>query len=233
MTSEGECRLILFDVDGTLIQSGGAGHRSLERAFLALFGVVGGMEDVSPQGRTDVSIVREMFQRRLARGPTVEELDAFFRLYLEVLEEEVPRSPGYRVMPGVVPLLERLSGRPDVILGLGTGNIERGARLKLARADLNRFFSFGGFGDEGVDRPEIIRRGIRRGWALLDGAPRRARPYVVGDTGRDVGAGRAAGAVTVGVATGAESAEELARSRPDHLLADLADWESFSRAIGL
>ena len=146
---------------------------------------------------------------------------------------EVERSATYRVLPGVPELLTLLAARGDCLLGLGTGNIETGARIKLARADLNRFFAFGGFGSDAEDRTEVLRRGVARGeaWRAGRAADGPAQVVVIGDTHLDVESGRALGARTVAVATGGESTAALAEAGPDLLLADLTDPQAFLRIL--
>ena len=226
-------RILLFDLDGTLVLTGGAGVRALDRVFQDLYGLKGAGRGVPFRGRTDLRIIRDIVERKLRRPMAAEEAAAICDRYLPYLEEEVERSPTYRVLPGVPALLTRLAAREDCLLGLGTGNLEAAARIKLARADLNRFFPFGGFGSDAEDRVEVLRRAVARGEArrAQSGADGPARVFVIGDTHLDVESGRALGARTVAVATGAGSAEALKRAGPDHLLADLTDPETFLRIL--
>ncbi|MEE9275080.1 MAG: HAD hydrolase-like protein [bacterium] len=216
--------ILLFDVDGTLLLSGGAGGRALEEAFEALFGAAGAMEGVRAHGRTDALICADMFRNGLGREGTEEEIRRLLDRYLERLPGAVAESADYRLLPGIPEVLDALGEREDVALGLGTGNIERGARIKLERGELNRYFPFGGFGSDAADRAGLIEAGFRRG----EERSRERSPgaeivrWVVGDTRLDVEAGRAAGARVVAVATGGDSLEELARAGPDHLFPDFA-----------
>ncbi len=220
-------RLLLFDIDGTLILSGGAGIRSVNRAFLRLFGVRDAMERCRPDGKTDPAIFREVARQTIGRDLSVEETTAVTDAYLEALENEVRTSPGYRVMPGVPELLEVLAPRAHLVLGLATGNLERGARLKLDRADLNRYFPTGGFGSDDEDRTALVCEAIRRG-ARVASAPLCPKDVVIiGDTPHDIEAARGAGARCVAVATGSTSAEDLGRHRPDAVLLDLTDPRTF------
>jgi len=214
-------RAFLFDVDGTLVKSGGAGSRSLDRAFAQIYGRPGAMRNVRPHGRTDFSICREAFARNLGRHEVDRiEIERVLDAYIPILEEEVARSPTYQVIPGVPTLLEELARRGD-ILGLATGNIERGARIKIGRGGLNHFFEFGGFGDDGEDRTLMVRAARERALARLSPAPPPEPVYVVGDTVRDVEAAHAAGCVAVAVATGWENEETLRESGPEFLLLSL------------
>ncbi|MEK6712189.1 MAG: HAD family hydrolase [Nitrospinota bacterium] len=215
--------LILFDVDGTLLLSGGAGARALDDAFRDLFGQPGAMRKVRPHGKTDPAICQEMFRAHLGREGTAEELARLMARYLELLPGCVTASRNFHLMPGIPGALEALAARADVVLGLGTGNFERGARIKLERGGLNGYFPFGGYGDDSQDRVALLEAGFRRGEERLrrrhPGA--RAARWVVGDTWRDVQAGRACGARVIAVATGGDTLHGLAGAAPDHLFADL------------
>ena len=221
--------VLLFDIDGTILLSGGAGRKALDDSFEALWGVPGAMGAESPHGKTDFLICQEMFRDHLGREGTSEECERLLEGYAGTLASEVAGSERYEVMPGVPELLEALDGRPDVMLGLGTGNIETGARIKLDRADLNRYFPFGGFGSDAPDRAGLIEAGFRRG----ETRARSERPgaeivrWVVGDTWRDVEAARACGARVAAVATGGDTLEALEKTKPDFLYSDLSDIGRF------
>ncbi len=225
-------RILLFDLDGTLVLTGGAGVRALDRAFQNLYGLQEAGRGVPFHGRTDLRIIRDIVERKLHRPMGADEAVAICDRYLPYLEEEVQRSAAYRILPGVPALLTLLAARGDCLVGLGTGNVEAGARIKLARGDLNRFFPFGGFGSDAEDRVELLRRAVARGEARRGpGADGPAQVVVIGDTHLDVESGRALGARTVAVATGGESAAALEQARPDVLLADLSDAEAFLRIL--
>jgi phosphoglycolate phosphatase len=217
--------ILLFDIDGTLIHGGGAGKRALVRAFERVYGRSDWLE-FPLGGMTDLLIVRQALERGGRQGDPVEPV---LERYVELLREEIPASPRYETCPGVVPLLERLSGvarRDDtaarVALGLGTGNIEAGARIKLERLDLNRYFAFGGFGSDHAERAELLRIGAARGAARLGAPLDDCRVVVIGDTPLDVAAGRAIGAECVGVATGSYDTAALEAAGADRAFADLA-----------
>ncbi|MBI4252504.1 MAG: HAD hydrolase-like protein [Candidatus Tectomicrobia bacterium] len=212
--------LILFDVDGTLLLSGGAGARALNDAFFDLFGTPGAMARVRPHGKTDPAICQEMFRLHLGREGTAEEAGRLMRRYLEILPACVAGSRNFHLMPGIPGVLDALAAREDVLLGLGTGNVEPGARTKLERGRLNGYFPFGGFGGDSADRAALLEAGFRRGEERA-GAGASVVRWVVGDTWRDVRAGRACGARTLAVATGGDTLHGLAEAAPDHLLADL------------
>lgn len=215
-------KLLLFDLDWTLIYTGGAGVRALNDAFEKKFGIQEAMKTVSPDGKTDPQIVREMIGVNLHREATDAEVQEICRGYLDRLAHEVNGS-GYRVLPGIAELLEALSRRSDILLGLGTGNFGEGARIKLSRADLFKYFRCGGYADDSEDRPQVLRAAVRKAEAMAQTnfAPRDV--YVIGDNGRDVEAGKAIGATTVAVATGPMSYENLQAAQPDYLFRDLSN----------
>lgn len=215
--------ILLFDLDGTIVLTGGAGLRAFDRTFRELFGKPGTLDGLRFHGRTDLQIIAEIFEAHFRRSPNEEEIGAFCTRYLGYLKEEVGRSTGYQVMPGIPALLETLSGREDVLVGLGTGNLEQAARIKLDRARLNHYFPFGGFGSDAADRREILRHGIARAKAIIGQPNAPCQVIVVGDTELDIASGKAVGALTVAVATGGDSMEILAAARPSCLLPDLGN----------
>jgi phosphoglycolate phosphatase-like HAD superfamily hydrolase len=210
----------LFDLDGTLCDTGGAGRRSMERAFDARYGTKEPMRGFGFGGLTDRLIARTALERFGAEASD-RAIDELLSTYLEFLPDELERTQGYVVFPGVVRVLESLAGARGVAIGLGTGNVEPGARLKLGRGGLNAHFAFGGFGSDHEDRAELLRRGMERGAEKLGASPADVRTIVVGDTPRDVSAGHAIGAYVVAVTTGWTKADELARAGADLVLADL------------
>jgi phosphoglycolate phosphatase len=212
--------LILFDVDGCLISTGGAGARAWHRAFQTLYGIPADIGVSSEAGMTDPDVGRLTFASVLGREPTDRELSRLLGTYLDGLGDEVARSSGYRVMPGVQALLPRLVSA-GVLLGIVSGALEAAAHIKLARGGLTRFFSFGGYGSDSRDRGELTRRAIERAEQICGHAVDSRRVLVVGDTPRDVDAAHAAGAVAVGVATGKYTIEQLRVAGADYALATL------------
>jgi len=218
--------ILLFDVDGTLVTTDGVGRRAIEKAFAQRHG----RSDVvsfSFAGMTDKAIVRDgllaLGKQFLSDIALQAEMDATLAFYLRVLEHEASTHGGIRIHDGIVRALGLAEARPDVALGLGTGNIREGARIKLGHAGIYHRFSFGGFGDDSIDRPEILAAGARRGAAQL-GLPLAAcRVVVVGDTPKDIAAARAIGAVCVAVATGMHSVADLEAHAPTLACATLAD----------
>jgi phosphoglycolate phosphatase-like HAD superfamily hydrolase len=224
-------KLLLFDLDGTLVSTGGAGVRALDRAFLSLQRLARASEGVPFAGRTDPSIIKDIFRLKLRREIDPKESQDIENHYLAALAAELTVPDGYRVLDGVEPLLSVLAAREDVFLALGTGNLEAGARLKLERAGLNKYFSTGGFGSDAEDRPEVLRRGVRR---AEEKTHRRFKPrqvVVIGDTVHDVSAGKAIGAVTVAVGAGHASEADLRAAKPDLYLSSFQDPEAFLKIL--
>jgi phosphoglycolate phosphatase-like HAD superfamily hydrolase len=224
-------RLLLFDLDWTLVYTGGAGLHALNFVFEKLFHIPQAMKKVTPDGKTDPAICREMIRTHLNREPQGDEIETLCRGYLMRLAEEVPISPGYRILPGVPALLEALSHQQDILFGLGTGNLEEGARIKLARADLMKYFRFGGYSSDAEDRPSVLRAAVRRGEVLAGKSIAPREVVVIGDNIRDVQAGKAIGAMTVAVATGPMTYEELSASDPDYTFHDLSDTKTVLRVL--
>ncbi|MFV2069605.1 MAG: HAD family hydrolase [Pirellulales bacterium] len=223
------CHVCLFDIDGTLIHSGGAGKAAFDATLAEEFGIGEVDGTVEFAGRTDRAIVNDLF-RSHAIDPTEANWRRFTRLYLVRLRDTLPACAGH-VLPGIGELVERLSGRSDTCLGLLTGNVAEGAELKLAHYDLDRYFSFGGFGDRHVDRAAVASEAVA---AARDhvGASVLKRVVVVGDTPHDVRCGRSIGARVLAVATGLFTADELAHEAPDVVVEDLSDPGPLLELIG-
>jgi phosphoglycolate phosphatase-like HAD superfamily hydrolase len=212
--------VLLFDIDGTLVSSGGAGKAAIEGALQGEFGVAVRAQ-VSYSGRTDRAIAGD-----LLRLHNVEDSAANWRRLREAYLQRLPAtlaSHRGQVLPGVAALLEQLGRRAGVALGLLTGNVREGARLKLGHYGLFHHFAFGGFGDEHLDRDEVARSALAAAHGHLNGAVVPERVWVIGDTPLDVRCARAIGARVAAVGTGWHSLEELEASQPDLLLSDLAD----------
>jgi phosphoglycolate phosphatase-like HAD superfamily hydrolase len=213
-------KLLLFDIDGTLILTGGAGIRALNRAFSQVVGIVNAMDGIRPHGKTDPAIIREVFKARGESAESPQALQEILDTYVKFLPEEVCQSSNYRIMPGIVQFLADFRSRADLLFGLATGNVERGARIKLERGDLNQYFLFGGFGSDAENRAEIVRfaaeKGARHAGQSVD--PRDV--FVIGDTPRDIDAGREAGFRTIGVATSDYSKEQLEAAGAELAVAD-------------
>ena len=221
-------RAVLFDIDGTILVTGGAGGAAWQRAFAELHGIEANVAEHTDAGMTDPEIAAIVFREVIGREGTAEERARAIAGYLRHLPDTVAESKGYTVMPGIEPLLDRLIDA-GVLLGLVTGNVEAAAHVKLSRANLNRFFSFGGYGSDSADRTEVTEAAMRRaelvsGGALGDGA---AADYPacfsVGDTPRDIKAGHGAGIPVVGVATGSYTVEQLEEAGADWAIESVDD----------
>jgi len=215
-------RAVLFDIDGTLISSGGASDRAWKRAFEELQAVEVDVPAVTGKGVPDPEVGRVVFEKAIGREPTEEEAEALMRRRLDHLPEEVESSPGFVVKDGVVELLERLI-EEGIMLGLTTGNVEEAAHIKLARPNLNRYFAFGGYGSDSPDRTELTRMALERGEFVSGHTLDRDRTFACGDTPRDVDAGHGAGIRVVGVATGEYTAEELIEAGADAAIHSLVE----------
>ncbi|MDY0061532.1 MAG: HAD family hydrolase [Myxococcota bacterium] len=226
-------RLLLFDVDGTLVQCGGIGLRSLLRTAARWADrPVAERLGLAADGMTDPVLAAQALQEARGHGPADQaELQRFLAEYEAELAAGLQGAHGYRVLPGVRPLLEALSQRPGLGIGLGTGNTERGARLKLGRGELHPFFTFGGYGSDSADRAELLARGRQRGEQVLGEAVDPRAVVVVGDTVRDIAAARANGFCVVAVATGSSSVQTLAAAAPDQVLESLTDLGSSLAAL--
>ena len=193
----------LFDIDGTLISTGGAGRRSMEGAFRELHGAPGAAAvEFSVAGMTDRAIVRGGLAALEHHAPDGAAIDRVLERYLVRLADEVVRTTSYCVHPGVTDVLAWLQGVSRIALGLGTGNIKQGAYAKLARGALDAPFGFGGFGCDAEDRTELLRVGAGRGAEALGVPLSDCRVVVIGDTPKDVAAAHGIGADCIGVGTG-------------------------------
>jgi phosphoglycolate phosphatase-like HAD superfamily hydrolase len=219
--------LILFDIDGTLVLTGGAGGRALTRAFRDVFLVDDAFRGIPMPGRTDPHIVAEA-AARAGLTPDGPRLSRFRTRYRECLREEL-HQPGPRkgILPGVGPLLDALHARPDVFLALLTGNYTDAARIKLEYFDLWKYFACGAYGEEAPDRNHLVKVAVERARACGAHAAALERVVVVGDTPHDVACAHAAGAVAAAVATGGHSTKELAQSGADVVFEDLSDTRRF------
>jgi len=213
--------VVLFDVDETLVHTGGSGARSWSAAFQKLHGIAADIGKHTSAGETDPQVARETFQGVLGRDPSSDELDKLYAQYLLHLAEDIWTSAQYAVLPGAEQTLVRL-GEAGVMLGLVSGAMEGAARTKLMPANLNRFFLFGAYGSDSPDRGELTRLAIEKAARMHDQLSA-DQVYVVGDTPRDIEAAKVAGAVSVGVASGHYSVDELRAAGGTHVLGSLED----------
>lgn len=225
-------KLVLFDIDGTLITSRGAGRRAMRSALERVFGAAGGIDEYDLRGRTDTRIVHDvMGALGWERARVQERLDDFFEAYLAGLAAEIGDGRHVVSLPGVAAVVERVAQAPDALPGLVTGNIEEGARIKLLPTGLWPHFRVGAYGSDHMDRRRLPGLAARRAHALLGHAFAPADVVVIGDTPHDIDCARAFGAVAVAVTTGQYTRDELLAERPDHLFDDLGDVEKVLAAI--
>ncbi|WP_413806350.1 HAD family hydrolase [Streptomyces sp. OE57] len=213
---------VLFDIDETLIHTGGSGARSWAWAFERLHGVAADIGEHTSAGETDPQVGRETFRAVLGREPSHDEMARLYAAYLWHLSEDIRTSEGYRVMDGVEDTLRRITDA-GIILGLISGAMEGAARIKMEPGRLGRYFVFGAYGSDSPDRAEITRLATAKAARLHGHDLGRSDVYVVGDTPRDIEAGHAANATAVGVASGHYSAAELRAAEADHVLTSLAE----------
>ena len=221
-------RLLLWDIDGTLISTGAAGHRAIALATAQQFG--GDLEGVEIAGRTDSGIAHQILTK-FGKPITEESMKSLLDLYLELLALELPRSLG-KVLPGVLALLERCERQPDTSLGLLTGNLKRGARLKLEHYQLWHFFAFGAFADDHHERNELGTFALTRAQERTGEKFLPDQVDVVGVTGHDIACGKAFGARTIAVATGSWPREKLAQCAPAFLFDDLSNVDDVCATLG-
>ena len=214
-------RLFLFDIDGTLITSGGAGEAALKDAMRSRFDVEEDLDGIILAGATDARIARELLEKH-SIAVSAENVAALLDTYLGHLDERIGRHDG-KLLPGIVPLLKVLSERSDAVLALLTGNVIRGAEIKLTHYGVWDFFEFGAFADDHHDRNELGKFARARALERHGEEFPPSRIYVIGDTPKDIECGRAIGARTVAIATGHYSSDQLRDHAPDFLFEDLSD----------
>jgi phosphoglycolate phosphatase-like HAD superfamily hydrolase len=233
-TTSERTKVILFDIDHTLLASGGAGFRAIDRAFAELFGVERATRGIIPHGKTDPMLFSEALR---AHGIADRDLDEshreLARRYESYLPEEMTAPPA-RLMAGARELLEGISGHPGALVGLLTGNLESTARVKLATFGIERHFRFGAYGSDDRDRLKLPPIAVERAEHLI-GRPIGLGPHVVvvGDTPRDVACALAWGATAVGVATGTSSTRELLDAGAHIAFEDLSDAATVLAALRL
>lgn len=231
-------KILLFDLDGTLVRAGGAGRKALNRAVRNVFKVSKDCGELSLAGKTDLVNFAEAIANALGRKATRREVDRVHEEYIRVLPHFVRvarRAKRYELTAGIERLLALLAAREgEVALGLGTGNMERGARIKLAPSGLDGYFAWGGYGSDAYHRHLLLKKAVAR--AKKHHRLRRVDPkdvFVIGDTPLDVAAGKKAGYRTVAVGTGFSTWAELKRSRPDHLAKDFHNVEEWLSWLSL
>ncbi len=223
--------ILLFDIDGTLIRSGGAGKAAMEGGLANAFGVTDIRDEVPYGGRTDGAIVRDLLRVHdiEVSATNIEKLQ---KAYQAKLKETLVTQKG-EICAGIPELLPKLRNSPNVTLGLLTGNVRGGAENKLKHYDLWHYFPFGGFADDTHDRSEVARRAVVEAETHLKREIDRSHIWVIGDTPHDVQCARSIGAKAVAVGTGWHTMEELAASKPDVLAKDLREAKELLREWGV
>ncbi|MBM4144844.1 MAG: HAD family hydrolase [Nitrospira sp.] len=213
-------RLVLFDIDGTLIDSGGAGVRSLDLALKDLFSIENGFHGISMAGKTDTQIIKEgIIKHGLSASGTI---DAVIKAYLNYLRREINNDRKH-VKPGIYEALKELKPLQNLGLGLLTGNIEQGARIKLEPFRLNEYFPAGAFGSDDEDRNNLLPIALKRFEELFQQKIEPDNCIIVGDTPRDVECAHIYGAMCIAVATGPYSYNDLIEAGADYVVQDLSD----------
>src|ERR1700704_601619 len=222
-------RLLLFDIDGTLISSAGAGVQSLKLVLAERFGIKDDLHDIEIAGMTDSGIVISILKKHKI-PETHENVSAFLDSYVHFLSQELPRRKG-TLLPGVLELLERLKSRPHLVLALLTGNVSRGAQLKLEHYGVWHFFEFGAFAYYHRDRNRLGPFARARAYERHGREFSASEIDVIGDTPPDIACGKALGARTVAVATGTWDRDELAKHQPDFLIDDLSNVDTIMEKL--
>lgn len=224
-------KLLLFDIDGTILRSGGASQIAFSKAFEQLFGVANAWGDLRAHGMTDPLIFRELASRNLGRALSSDEYAKLVDTYISHSERELAIAPNFRLMPNVTKLCEVLSAVPEFALGIQTGNFRKTADLKLKKAALSHHFSFGGYACDSERRAEFVRVAIRRGEEIHKTKFSSADTFVIGDTIHDIAAARAVGAKVIAVATGPAPIEELKAHSPDYVFPDLSNTQEILQIV--
>lgn len=213
-------KLLIWDIDGTLIDSKGSGRRAMDKTFQNLYKVENGFDKISMSGRLDWQIVMDALKKHKVED---EDVASFLCEYGKTLMEELKCNNCARIFPGVKEILDITANNTDVYHALGTGNCEKGAILKLAHLKLDTYFEIGGFGDEDLERWQVIDRVILKAKDYYDVDFKKENIYVIGDTSLDIECGKKNGVKTIAVATGSCSYEELLQYSPSYI------FQSFER----
>ena len=222
-------KLLLWDIDGTLICSGRAGERALVRAMKKIHGIDTDLAWVDFRGRTDALIARNLYAHHKL-DPHPQSLHDFLEAYLAFLPEEM-RTPSGKTLPGILDILEKVRLRPDLRQGLLTGNLSRGAQIKLEHYQVWHYFEFGAFADDSPIRNELGPHALRRAREKFNREFPPENVFIIGDTPHDIACGKIIGAKTIAVATGGFSLEDLRAHHPTALLADFQDVDAFFGVI--
>ncbi len=218
-------RLIIFDIDGTLLLSGTVARELFERAFEEVFAMPPLLNDLSFAGRCDRGVVSLLLQRAQASERLASEFPRFAARYAVLMREQYPTARGPRLMPGAKELLFALQEKPEVVLMIGSGNLPQTAQVKLERFGLDTFFVHGVYGDLHEERAPLFASALELAREELGWSGARERSWIVGDTVSDIEAAREVGVKCLAVATGPTPADLLLEARPDSLFPDLSALE--------
>jgi phosphoglycolate phosphatase len=214
--------VFLWDIDGTLLLTGGSGRAAFNRVFEEAFQEKDIWQNYDPHGKTDFLIINDVFQARFGRLPTPDEVKKISDSYRKGLREDLQNAKNFRLMPQAQETLETLSQLKQVSLGLATGNFKDTAYEKLSFGKLDHYFAYGGFGCDALERETLTRKALERARDHIGHEPEQV--YVIGDTIHDVRCGAAIGAITIAVLTGGGTAEELRRAGATHVIQDLTEF---------
>ncbi len=229
-------KIVLFDIDGTLLLTGGAGKLAFEEVFQNRFGIPNAWRGIHPDGRTDPFLIQELFRINLGRAPEEGEAREVRELYSRAMPGALQAALNFRLMPGVPEFLTMLSAQGKYLLGLATGNFEVTAWQKLERAGLRDYFSFGGFGSDHADRLELTRLAMERGFQSLGARIPSREIVLIGDTVHDIDCGKRLGMTTLAVATGSTPLGELEKAGAVFAIESLLEkgkWEEVFFREGL
>jgi len=223
-------KLILFDIDGTLVDTGKAGSRSLDIIFREYFSIENAFANINMAGKTDTQIIKEgLIEHNLPLNNHI--INELIEFYLQTLRREINNNRR-RVMPGVVEILEILNNHNGFFaLGLLTGNMERGARIKLGAFELNKYFPFGAFGSDDEDRNKLLPHALKRFEEIYKKKVDFSDCLIIGDTPRDVYCAKPYGAFCIAVATGPYSIEDLHQAGADATMDNLSDINKFIKSV--
>ncbi len=225
-------KLLLFDIDGTLILSGGAGLRAMNKAFAQLYGIENALDGLSLSGRTDDKIMMDAYERA-GMEFSYDELARFKSVYFDKIKDEIQvNGTSKRMMPGIKNLMPALAERIDVHMGLLTGNWENSGRTKIDFFGLNDYFPFGAFSDDSSNRNELVPVALSRFKERMHVELDPRDVYVIGDTPADIQCAKPHGVVSVAVAAASHSIDILQPFEPDVLLSDLSDTEAVLNLLG-
>ena len=216
--------LLVWDIDGTLIRTQGAGKRAMEKAFFELYGIKDGFKYISMAGRLDPLILKEAL---MLHGIEKEDNKIFFELYCKYLQEEIKKTSFSWAMPGTIELLETLYKKGCFYNALGTGNIEEGARIKLSVHDMNKFFPVGGFAETETERWQIIQKAVVKSKKYFNINFENSNIYVIGDTPYDIECAKILNLKSIGVATGGYSEEHLLKCNANYVFKDFTNIKAF------